>query len=491
MTTPRIAIIGAGFGGLCAAVRLRQAGITSFTLFEKGSDVGGVWRANTYPGAACDVPSHLYEFSFAPNPRWSRRFAGQREIHAYQREVARRHGLYAHLRTDTEIASARFAEEDGVWHLTTTTGEVHEAEVLITATGQLSRPSIPPIPGRESFAGPQFHSATWRHDVDPAGKRVAVLGTGASAIQFVPEVAEAAEAVTVFQLDPPHVLPKSDYPYPRAATAVFSRVPAVQRLSRWLTYWQLESRALAFTRWPWLAAPFARRVTRHLKRKVTDESLRRRIAPTSPLGCTRVLLSNNWYGALDRPHVDVVTERVTEVRPEGLVTEDGRTREFDVLIYGTGFRATDFLAPMEITGRDGRELNQAWRDGAEAYLGMTVSGFPNLFMLYGPNTNLGHSSIIFMLESQTAYVLQAVRELSRGRTRWLDVRPEVLGRFNDEVQRRIRATVWDRGCTSWYKNAAGKNTVNWPGFTFAYRRRTRRLELDDFHREPARTGRPM
>ncbi|WP_431041489.1 flavin-containing monooxygenase [Streptomyces sp. P1-3] len=484
--TPRIAVVGAGFGGLCAAIRLRQAGITTFTVFEKAAEVGGVWRDNTYPGAACDVPSHLYEFSFAPNPRWSRRFAGQREIHAYQRDCVERFGLREHLRLDTEIAAADFA--DGVWTLTTTDGAVHRAEVLITATGQLSRPAIPPLPGRESFAGPQFHSAAWRHDAELAGKRIAVLGTGASAVQFVPEIARTAASVTVFQLDPPHVLPKPDYRYPKAVTRLLTRVPALQRLSRWATYWTLESRALGLTRFPALAAPYALRVRRHLGRRVGDPGLRARITPTSPLGCARVLLSDDWYPALDRPNVRVVDDRVTEVTPTGLVTEDGTTRPFDVLIYGTGFHAGGFLAPMRITGRDGRDLHETWRHGAEAYLGLTVHGFPNLFMLYGPNTNLGHSSIIFMLESQMAYVMQAVAVLGRGRTRWLEVRADVQDAFNDEVRRRIRATVWDRGCMSWYKNAAGRNTNNWPGFTFAYRRRTRRLDLADFHREPAGSG---
>ncbi|MFH8371578.1 flavin-containing monooxygenase [Streptomyces sp. NPDC018031] len=488
MTRLRIAVIGAGFGGLCAAIRLRQAGITAFTVFEKAADVGGVWRDNTYPGAACDVPSHLYEFSFAPNPRWSRRFAGRREIHAYQRDCVERFGLRAHLRLGTEIAAAEFA--DGGWTLTTTTGDTHRAEVLITATGQLSRPAIPPLPGQESFAGPRFHSAAWRHEVALADRRIAVLGTGASAVQFVPEIARRARSVTVFQLEPPHVLPKPDHAYPAAVTALFTALPGLQRLSRWATYWALESRALAFTRYPQLTRPFAARVRRHLRRQVGDAGLRARITPTSPLGCARVLLSNDWYRALDQPHVRVVDDRVTGLAPAGPVTEDGTVHAADVVIYGTGFHTGDFLAPMRITGRDGRDLHTVWRDGAQAYLGLTVHGFPNLFMLYGPNTNLGHSSIIFMIESQMAHVMQAVRLLGAGRVRWLEVRADVQDAFNDEVQRRVRATVWDRGCMSWYKNAAGRNTANWPGFTFAYRRRTRRLDLAHYHLGPQPPRRP-
>jgi cation diffusion facilitator CzcD-associated flavoprotein CzcO len=482
--TPRVVIIGAGFGGLCMAIRLQKAGNRSFTILERGDDVGGVWRDNTYPGAACDVPSHLYEFSFEPNPDWSRRYAPQPEILAYLRHCADRYGLRPHIRFNTEVVGAAFDETRAVWQVRTAQDQTHEAEVLVTATGQLSRPAIPPIPGLESFAGVQFHSACWNHDHDLTDRKVAVVGTGASAIQFVPQIATAAKQLTVFQLDAPHVLPKIDYPYPALATTVLKRLPLVQRLSRWTTYWHLEKRALGFTRFPQLMAPYALQVRHHIRRKVSNPELRETITPTDAIGCKRVLISNDWYPALTRHNVEVVTSRITEIRPHTVVTDEGTEHEVDTLIYGTGFQATDLLAPMQITGLGGRKLAEVWREGAEAHLGITVSGFPNLFLLYGPNTNLGHSSIVFMLEAQVGYVLQAIEVLAQGAARWLEVRAEVQEEFNARVQERIRATVWDRGCMSWYKTASGKNTINWPDFTFVYWLRTRRLNIADYRLAP-------
>jgi cation diffusion facilitator CzcD-associated flavoprotein CzcO len=482
--TVAVAIIGTGFAGLGMAIRLKKAGYTDITLFEKASDVGGCWRDNTYPGAACDVPSHLYSFSFEPKSDWSRRYAPQPEILQYLRDTARKYDVLRHVRFNTEVLAATFDEPAGLWHLELSDGTRHDADVVIAGTGQLSRPAYPRIPGIESFAGELFHSARWNHDYDLRGKRVAVIGTGASAIQFVPQIQPRVAKLTLFQRDAAHVLPKPDYAYPPAAQTAFQVVPGLQRVSRWATYWQLEPRAAAFTRFPALMAPFEQRFRRNLRRQVGDRGLRAKLSPRDPIGCKRVLISNDFYGALVQPNVEVVTDAITEIRPNGLVTVDGAVHEVDAIILGTGFQATDLLAPIRITGRDGLLLSEAWREGAEAYLGISVATFPNLFILYGPNTNLGHSSIVFMLEAQIGYVRQAVDRLARGDLAWVDVRADVQDAFNDEIQRRIKASVWAQGCTSWYQTASGKNPLNWPGFTLSYRLRTRKFPERHYQLQP-------
>jgi cation diffusion facilitator CzcD-associated flavoprotein CzcO len=480
--SPSITIVGAGFGGVGTAIRLLRAGFTDITVLERGDRVGGVWAANTYPGAACDVPAHLYSFSFAPKTDWTRRFPPQAEIRDYLEDCARRFGVLPRIRFGTEVLDARFDDETGRWRLRLGDGTSRAADVLITACGQLSHPSIPPIPGRESFAGRAFHSAHWDHDHDLAGRRVAVIGTGASAIQFVPEVARRAGHLTLFQLDAPHVIPKADRPYTGRDRTALRRVPGLLRLSRALTYVRYESRALAFTRFPALLSAIDRMGRGHLAEQVPDPALRRTLAPQSVPGCKRILLSNDYYPALTAATVDVVTAPITEIRPEGPVTADGTTHPADTIIWGTGFTATDFLTPMSVSGADGRSLREVWRDGAQAYLGVTVAGFPNLFLLYGPNTNLGHNSIIYMLESQIAYLTGALRALAAaGPGATLDVYPERQDAYNAWVQARIRDTVWDRGCTSWYRTATGRHTNNWPDFTFAYRRRTRRFDPAAYH----------
>ncbi|MBJ8343811.1 NAD(P)/FAD-dependent oxidoreductase [Antrihabitans sp. YC2-6] len=484
--TPSVAIIGTGFAGLGMAIQLKKAGYDDITIFEKAGDVGGCWRDNTYPGAACDVPSHLYSFSFEPKSDWSRRFAPQPEIHRYLRDAAAKYDVRKHVRFNVEVTAATFDEMAANWNIELSDGTTHTADMLIAGTGQLNRPAYPRIPGIETFEGELFHSARWNHDYDLAGKKVAVIGTGASAIQFVPKVAPQAAELKLFQRDAAHVIPKPDYAYPRAVCAAFGAVPGLQRLSRWATYWELEPRALAFTKFPQLMAPFEARFRRYLNSEVADADLRAKLTPQDPIGCKRILISNDYYAALVRPNVDVVSTGITEIRSNGLVTADGEFHEADAIILGTGFQATDLLAPMHITGRGGAVLRDEWRDGAEAYLGMSITKFPNLFVLYGPNTNLGHSSIVFMLEAQIGYVLQAVRRLARGDIAYLDVRPDVQDSFNAKLQQRIRASVWAQNCTSWYKNAAGKNPINWPGFTFEYKRRTQRLTESDYELAPAR-----
>ena len=480
MTRPlRIAIIGAGFGGIGAAVALRRAGYADVTVFEKGADVGGVWRENTYPGAACDVPSHLYSFSFAPRADWSRRFAPQAEILDYLRGVADRYGVRPLIRFGTEVTAADFDDATCRWTLTLADGSTFAADAVVAACGQLSRPAVPDLPGLADFRGTLFHSARWDAGADLRGRRVAVIGTGASAIQFVPQIAPLAARLTLFQRQAAYVIRKPDYRYSRRAAALFARVPLLQRLSRWLTYWQNEPRILAFTR----AQPLMRivrwRFRRHLRAAVADPALRAALTPRYPMGCKRILISNDYYPALTRPDVEVVTAPIAAVTPDGVRTADGRQHDVETIILGTGFTATEFLAPMRITGRRGRPLEDAWRDGAEAYLGVAVAGFPNLFLLYGPNTNLGHNSIIFMLEAQIRFAQQLIDRLRDG-AGTVEVTGPAQRAFNAALQRRSHRTVWERGCTSWYTTASGRNTVNWPSSTLAYWRATRRVDWADF-----------
>jgi cation diffusion facilitator CzcD-associated flavoprotein CzcO len=473
MSSPHdVVIIGAGFGGVGMAIRLKQAGVHDLVLLEKADGVGGTWRDNTYPGAACDIPSHLYSFSFAPKTDWSRRFPVQEEILGYLRDCADRHGVTPHVRLGTEVLDAAFDEDSGLWRIRTTAGEL-SSRVLVSACGQLSRPAVPRIAGRDGFGGTSFHSARWDHDCDLTGRRVAVIGTGASAVQFVPHVAAAAGRLHVFQRSAPYVIGKPNRPYGEREKAVFDRFPLLQTLDRAKIYMAFESRALAFVKYPRLLELPAKAFRRHLAGTVADHGLRRALLPDYPMGCKRILMSDDYYPALTHPGVELVTEPIERITRTGVVTRDGTERVVDVIIYGTGFEARDFLAPMRVAGRGGRDLNEAWRDGAEAHLGITVSGFPNLFLLYGPNTNLSHNSIIYMLESQIRYVLGCVQAIRRHRLSWIDVRPEVQRAFNRDVRERMRSTVWVSGCTSWYRTADGRQVTNWPGFTFAYRRATR------------------
>jgi cation diffusion facilitator CzcD-associated flavoprotein CzcO len=472
-----VAVIGTGFGGIAAAVRLKQAGVTDLVLFERADDIGGVWRENTYPGAACDVMSHLYSLSFAPKADWSRKFAPQAEIHQYLRDVAREFDVVRHVRFSTEVLAATFDEAENRWVLTLSTGEEHRADVLIAATGQLSRPSRPAVSGLENFRGTVFHSAEWNHEHDLSGKRVAVIGTGASAIQFVPAVAPRTSSLTVFQRSAPYVLPKPDAAYSRRAHTAYARVPGLLRLSRARVYATNELRSLGFNTQPRLLFAHRARFRRYLREVVSDPELRAKLTPTDPMGCKRILMSNDWYRSLQLPQVEVVTEPIAGVREHSVVTAGGREHGVDTIVLGTGFAATEFLLPMRVTGRGGRDLHEQWTDGASAHLGTVVPGFPNLFVLYGPNTNLGHNSIIVMLEAQIGWVVQAVRVLRRGAARTLEVRPEVAAGFDAWVQERVGHTVF---AGSWYLTASGRNTQNWPASTLTFRRRLRRLRLDEF-----------
>ncbi|MFM8598316.1 MAG: flavin-containing monooxygenase [Mycobacterium sp.] len=481
-----MAIIGAGFGGIAAAVRAREAGVRDLVIIERETRVGGVWQANSYPGLACDVPSNLYSLSFAPNPRWSRRFSPREEIRAYLENVARDHGLEPHLRLGTEVTTAAWDDDAGRWRLELDGGEVIEADLVVTACGQLARPRIPQVPGLADFAGPAFHSSNWDHELDLTGLRVAVLGTGASAIQFVPAIAGRTRALTVFQRSAPWTLPKMDVVYSRRTQRLFERFPVLQRASRSAWRASLELLAPVFTGQPPRAARGARRLVTRLsdrQRDVAlrgDPDLRARVQPDYEMGCKRVLMTSEWFPALRRPNVELVTDRVERVTSEGVVDSRGRTHPADVIIFGTGYAATDLLAPMEVLGRDGVRLRDRWRDGAEAYLGLSVPGFPNLFMVYGPNTGHGTGSAIDMLEAQAGHIADAVRMLADGRAERLEVRQEVFDAFRREIAERMTDTVWASGCGSWYRNDAGRVTITWPGQPAEYQRRARRLSASDY-----------
>jgi cation diffusion facilitator CzcD-associated flavoprotein CzcO len=472
-------IIGAGFGGLGMAIELRRVGVDDFVILEKGDDVGGVWRDNIYPGAACDIPSHLYSFSFEPKPDWSRSFAPQGEILAYLRHCALKYDIRRHVRFGTEVQSAEFDEARGLWRVIAASGECWDARVVVTACGQLNRPSTPRLPGIDRFRGAAFHSARWDSTLSLADKRVAIIGTGASAIQIAPSIVDQVRRLVLFQRSAAYVIPKSDRVFGPRERALLARLPALQRFGRAGLYAALETRAIGLLYAPRLLSLVERSFRKNLESSVEDPDLRRKLSPDYPFGCKRVLLSNDYYAALVRPNAEVITDPIEEVTAHGIGTT-AREHELDVIIYATGFKASEFLAPMSIRGRAGRDLHTVWKDGAEAYLGMTVSGFPNLFMLYGPNTNLGHNSIIYMLESQIRYAVRCVEELEARSLRFLDVMPKAQLDFNVEIQRRIRASIWADGCTSWYKTAAGKNTNNWPDFTFTYRRQTRTPNFADY-----------
>jgi cation diffusion facilitator CzcD-associated flavoprotein CzcO len=454
---------------------LRRAGYADVTVFERGERVGGVWHHNTYPGAACDIPSHLYEFSFAPNPRWSRRYAGQAEIQAYLEDVARSHGVLERIRTGTEVTGARWEADRARWIIDTTAG-THEAEILLTACGQLSSPSVPPIPGLESFEGPAFHTARWRHDVDLAGKRVAVVGTGCSAIQVVPAIQPIVDRVDVYQRSPGWTIPKMDFPYRERTQRLFERVPLLQRLDRAAILAFQELGAAGMTRHRWLLGPLRAAARRQIEQAIDDPELRAKVTPRDELGCKRIMLTDNWYPALTKQNVELIDERIAAITPTGIRTQDGAERPADVLVLATGFNSHAFVAPMEIAGAGGRTLAEEWAGVARAYLGLSVPGFPNLFLLYGPNTNGGTGSVVYTIEAGIGHVLAALEALDLARARRIEVRREAAEAFDRSLREALRGTVWHTGCTNWYVDEDGNDPNQWPWLWSTYRRRTARLE---------------
>lgn len=474
------AIIGTGFGGLCMAIALKRAGIHDIVLFEKASALGGTWRDNHYPGCACDVPSHMYSFSFEPNPRWSETYAPHDEIRAYMERCADRHDVRRHIRFDTEVIEAAFDEAAGLWTVSTAGGERVRARIVVSAMGPLSRWSFPKIEGLSRFRGRMFHSAAWDHSFDLRGKRVASVGTGASAIQFIPAIAGDVAKLHVFQRTPAWVLPRVERPYRAWEKQLFEAIPLARELHRQQIYWKLEARAVGFMYAPSILRLAQRIALRHMHAAVKDPTLRRKLTPDYMMGCKRILMSNTYYPALARPHVEVVTDGIREITEAGIVAGDGVEREVDAIVFGTGFDVHDYLGKVRVTGRGGRDLAATWARGAEAYLGTTISGFPNLFTLVGPNTGLGHNSILYMIEAQVRYVMEYVRAMRAGGVAFYDVLPEAQRAYNDEIQRRLARTVWSSGCRSWYLDANGRNTAIWPGFTFTFRLATRRFDASKY-----------
>jgi cyclohexanone monooxygenase len=474
-------IVGSGFAGLCAAIKLLEDGETDLVVIEKADDVGGTWRDNTYPGACCDVPSQLYSFSFTRNPDWSSSYSPQPEIQAYLRRVADDHGLRDRICFGTALERAVWDETAQRWRCRTSSGEV-SAKVLITATGGLSEPRLPDIDGLDTFAGALFHTARWDHSVDLTGRRVAVIGTGASAIQVVPEVQKIASHLDVYQRTAPWVIPRNDRHYSRPERAALRHVPALGRLYRAGIYWSHEGYVPMFTWQPKLGLPAEKAALANLRHGVHDPALRAKVTPTFRIGCKRVLRSNTYYPAPAADNVDVVTDPIARVTPTGVVTADGVEHPVDVIVVATGFWTTEQPIAERIVGRAGRCLTDEWADsGMSAYKGTTVHGFPNLFVLTGPNTGQGHTSVVFVIESQVAYLRDALRTMRARRLGALEPRASAQRRWNAGVQRRMRRTVWNTGgCSSWYLDSHGRNTVLWPKSTFTFRRLLARFDPEAY-----------
>ncbi|MTE19433.1 NAD(P)-binding protein [Streptomyces sp. TRM43335] len=481
----RVAVIGSGFGGLGAAVRLRRAGVTDFVVLERRDSVGGTWRDNSYPGCACDVPSHLYSFSFAPNPEWPRNFSGQEHIRAYLERVADTFGLRPHLRFGAEVTEARWDFETLRWEVETTDGTL-TADMLVSATGPLSDPKIPDIPGLDGFTGKVFHSARWDHDYDLRDKRVAMIGTGASAIQIVPAIQPVVGRLTVFQRTPPWVMPRMDREISDFERRLHAKVPSTRALRRRMLWLIRELQVGAFTKHPARMGLVEKLAKRHMTKVVKDPELRAKLTPDYRIGCKRILLSNTYYPALVQPNVDVVASGLKEVRGNTLVASDGTETEVDAVIFGTGFHVTDMPIAHRIRGVDGTTLAESWKDGMEALRGSTATGFPNFMTIIGPNTGLGNSSMILIIEAQLNYMIDYLRQLGTlttagaGRAA-LDARPEAVRSWNDRLQERMKRTVWTTGgCDSWYLDAQGRNTTVWPGTTGEFHRVTRQVDLTEY-----------
>ena len=468
---PTVAVIGAGAGGIAIGVKLKRAGY-DFTIYEKSDGVGGTWRDNTYPGAACDVPSHLYSYSFELNPWWSRTYATQPEILAYLERCTDRYGVRAHVRTGVAIEQARWDDASACWRLATASGEEFTADVLVSALGMLNVPHIPDIPGADSFRGRAFHSSRWDHTKSLAGERVASIGTGASAIQYVPAIAPEVEHLTVFQRSPIWITPRLDRPYTAEEQRRFARVPFAARRERWKIWWTYERANFQASSEQTVGQTALARS--YLERKIADPELRAKLTPDFPVGCKRPLISREWFPALTRPNVRVVTESITEITPDGVRTSDGEEHLVDTIVYGTGFRANEYLSAIDVYGTNGRRLHDDWRGGAEAYLGLTVAGYPNLFLLYGPNTN-GVNSILFMHEAQAHYVMSALRRMTRRGIAALDLRRAPMDRYNRRIQKAMDGTVWVAGCSNYFRTAAGKVVTQLPYSGGRYWLRTRRF----------------
>lgn len=479
-----VLIIGSGFAGIAVAHQLQQSGINEFVILEKSDSLGGTWRDNHYPGCACDVPSHLYSFSFRPNPKWSRQFAPQKEILGYLKDTARHFKIDQSIHYKRELKSAIFDVKSSSWRVECTNGRLYICRFLCTAIGALHVPEIPKIKGIERFKGEAFHSSNWNHDLDLSEKRVAVVGTGASAIQFVPEIAEKTKSLSVFQRTAPWILPKPDRKISKLEQQLYRKLPITQRAARASIYWRMEARALAFTRAPKalrLLEPLAKR---SIAGKVNNSATADLVTPNFTLGCKRILMSNRWYQSLNKKNVHIVASGAASAGEGCLIDESGTAHPADVVIYGTGFKTIDAVAEMDIRGADGITLGEYWEEGAPAYKGTQVAGFPNMFIATGPNTGLGHSSMIYMIESQARYIAAFIKEADQRNLQWVDVKVRAQTDWVYGLQRRMSGTVWASGCKSWYLDAKGNNWTLWPDFTFVYRRLLNKVEMADFNAAP-------
>lgn len=476
----RVVIVGSGFSGLATAIRLKQRGIDDFVVLERAGDIGGAWHHNTYPGCRCDVPSHLYSLSFAPNPDWSNTYSPQMEIREYLRSCAERFGIRPHVRTGVEVECATWLDEEQVWEIETTAG-TFKADVLVNGMGPLTEPKLPDLPGLGSFTGKTMHSARWDHTYELKGKRVASIGTGASAIQYVPEIRSDVERLHVFQRTAPWVMPHNSRPITDRERAVFRRFPFAQRLVRDAIYWARELLVFGFVRRPGLMERLEKLARGHMRKQISDPDLLEQVTPDYTLGCKRLLPSNRWYVALGEPNVELVTAGISEVRESSVVDSDGIEREVDAIIFGTGFHVTDAPFAEQIRGRNGRSLDEVWQGSPRAYLGTSVPGFPNLFLLLGANTGLGHGSMVYMIEAQVEHVLAAIEAMDAGGAATIEVRSEVHDEFNRDVDRRMQGTVWNTGgCSSFYLDETGRNASQWPDFTWRFRRLAARVDATTY-----------
>jgi cation diffusion facilitator CzcD-associated flavoprotein CzcO len=484
----KIVIVGAGFSGLGMAIRLKQEGIHDFVLLERGPDVGGTWHFNTYPGCRCDVPSHLYSFSFAPNPSWSNTYSSQPEIRDYLRRCADDFGIRPHIVTNVEVAGATWDAEEQCWSIDTSAGEF-SAQMLISGMGPLTEPKLPDVPGIESFAGKRMHSSRWDHSYDLAGKRVASIGSGASAIQYVPSIQPEVEQLYVFQRTAPWIMPHGARPISDRERTIFRRIPAVQRFIRNGVYLSKEILVLGFAKRPRLMGLLERLANSHRERQVKDPKLQAKLTPPYSLGCKRILPSNAWYPALQKPNVELVPSGLAGVDRHSVIDTSGARREVDVIIFGTGFHVSDPPVAEQLRGVDGRLMSEVWEGTPRAYLGTSVPGFPNLFLLLGPNTGLGHSSMVYMIETQIEHILRAIDAMESRTANTIEVRHSVYEDFNRQVDANMKGTVWDSGCASFYLDATGRNGVLWPDWTWRFRRMATRFDegayaMSSSQREP-------
>ncbi len=485
---PSALIVGAGFGGIAMAIELRRHGFERITILEQAPDLGGTWYYNGYPGAACDVPSHLYSFSFAQRRDWSRLCSPQAEIHDYLRAVAREHDVERFVRCGRRVTACAWDEQHALWQVDTESGERFRADALVLATGQLNQPAFPAIEGIESFRGRSFHSARWDHDYPMRGKRVGVVGTGASAVQFVPELAEQAGRLTIFQRTGNWFLPRRNRRYPRLVKAAIEHLPGIQEFRRNFMFQYCEALTASIRHPRTIGRLLGLRSAMFMRSQLKDPELRRKVWPNYTFGCKRVLFSSHFLPALQRPNVEVSTERIARVEERGIVTADGRLHELDCIVWGTGFKTTDFMFPMAIRGAGGQELSESWAHGARAHLGIVVPGYPNMFVMYGPNTNTSGGSIVFYLEAQAGYIRQALQQMLARGARSVEVRREVHDASDRALQARFRGTAWMK-CDSWYRDESGRIVANWPGYMREYLEQTQTLDPGEFaFATPARGG---